>query len=86
MDRRTVRVLAAGLAFAAFAAGTPASAAGAEAPEPQDWAFGGPFGVFDAAARQRGFQVFSEVCAGCHGLGLVAYRNLVALGFGAEAV
>ena len=86
MVRRSIRVLAAGLLFAAFAADTPASAAAAGAPEPQDWSFGGMFGVFDGAARQRGFQVFKEGCAGCHGLGFVAYRNLEALGFGAEQV
>jgi ubiquinol-cytochrome c reductase cytochrome c1 subunit len=84
MDRRSIRVLAAGLLFAAFAADTPTRAA--EAPEPQDWSFGGVWGVFDAASRQRGLQVFREVCAGCHGLGFVAYRNLEAIGLDAETV
>ena len=84
MGRRSIRVAAAGLLFAAFAA--DASAAETEAPEPQNWSFGGVFGVFDAAARQRGFQVFREACAGCHGLGFVAYRNLEAIGFDAETV
>ncbi len=86
MDRLSTRVLAAGLLFAACAADAPAPAAEAEAPEPQNWSFGGLWGVFDGAARQRGFQVYKEVCAGCHGLGFVAYRNLEEIGFGTDEV
>lgn len=52
----------------------------------QDWSFSGPFGKFDAAARQRGFQVFKEVCSGCHSLSLIAFRNLAALGYSEEEV
>ena len=41
----------------------------------------GPMGKFDRAQLQRGFQVYKEVCAACHGLGLVAFRNLEDLGY-----
>ncbi len=41
----------------------------------------GPFGKFDRQQLQRGFQVYKEVCAACHGLGLVAFRDLHALGY-----
>ena len=41
----------------------------------------GPFGQFDEAQLQRGFQVYKEVCAACHGLELVAFRNLEDLGY-----
>jgi ubiquinol-cytochrome c reductase cytochrome c1 subunit len=41
----------------------------------------GPLGKFDRAQLQRGFQVYKEVCAACHGLGLVAFRNLEDLGY-----
>jgi ubiquinol-cytochrome c reductase cytochrome c1 subunit len=41
----------------------------------------GPFGKFDRAQLQRGFQVYKEVCAACHGVNLVAFRNLEALGY-----
>jgi ubiquinol-cytochrome c reductase cytochrome c1 subunit len=41
----------------------------------------GPFGRFDRAQLQRGFQVYKEVCAACHGLNLVAFRNLADLGY-----
>jgi ubiquinol-cytochrome c reductase cytochrome c1 subunit len=41
----------------------------------------GPFGKFDRAQLQRGFQVYKEVCAACHGLEQVAFRNLAELGY-----
>jgi ubiquinol-cytochrome c reductase cytochrome c1 subunit len=41
----------------------------------------GPFGKFDKAQLQRGFQVYSEVCSACHGLSLVAFRDLEQLGY-----
>ena len=41
----------------------------------------GPLGHFDRQQLQRGFQVYKEVCAACHGLSLVAFRDLAALGY-----
>ena len=46
-----------------------------------DWSFYGIFGTYERSAVQRGFQVYSENCSSCHGLKLVAYRNLAAIGF-----
>ncbi len=46
----------------------------------------GPFGKFDRQQVQRGFQVYKEVCAACHGLNLVAFRDLHDLGYGEEEV
>jgi ubiquinol-cytochrome c reductase cytochrome b/c1 subunit len=46
-----------------------------------DWSFDGPFGSYDRAALQRGFQVYKQVCAACHSMDRVAYRNLAALGY-----
>jgi cytochrome c1 len=34
------------------------------------------FGRFDRAQLQRGFQVYREVCAACHGLKRIYFRNL----------
>src|SRR5687768_3304176 len=45
------------------------------------YSFDGPLGRFDRQQLQRGFQVYKEVCAACHGLGLVAFRNLHDLGY-----
>ena len=49
-----------------------------EQPNPprQEWSFYGPFGRYDRAQLQRGFQVYREVCSNCHSLELVAFRNL----------
>ena len=41
-----------------------------------DFSFEGVLGTYDKYQLQRGLQVFTEVCAGCHGLKHVAYRNL----------
>lgn len=41
----------------------------------------GPLGQFDRQQLQRGFQVYHEVCAACHSLQYVAFRNLEDLGF-----
>ena len=45
------------------------------------WSFDGHFGTFDRAAIQRGFQVYREVCASCHGMSRIAFRNLQEVGF-----
>ena len=52
----------------------------------KDWSFSGIMGTYDRASQQRGLQVYQEVCSGCHGLRLVAYRNLKALGYNDEEV
>ena len=49
--------------------------------KPLSLASDGPFGKFDRQQLQRGFQVYKEVCAACHGLNLVAFRNLHDLGY-----
>ena len=41
----------------------------------------GPFGTFDKAQLQRGLKVFREVCAACHGLERISFRNLEDLGY-----
>ena len=46
-----------------------------------DWSFDGITGTFDRAAVQRGFKVYREVCAGCHSMKLLYYRDLIEIGF-----
>ena len=41
-----------------------------------DWSFKGIFGTFDRASLQRGYQVYQEVCSGCHSVKHLSYRNL----------
>jgi cytochrome c1 len=49
-------------------------------PPRQSWSFYGPFGKYDRAQLQRGYQVYREVCANCHSMKLVAFRDLAASG------
>ena len=41
-----------------------------------DWSFKGVTGKFDRSSLQRGYQVYKEVCASCHSMRLLSYRNL----------
>jgi len=41
-----------------------------------NWSFDGIFGTFDRASLQRGYQVYTEVCSGCHSAQHLSYRNL----------
>jgi ubiquinol-cytochrome c reductase cytochrome c1 subunit len=78
MLRHSLKALA--LALGLFAA-APAHAAGGEIAIPdRKFSFDGIFGTYDRASAQRGFQVYKEVCSACHGMRLVAYRNLGELG------
>ena len=42
-----------------------------------EWSFEGPLGKYERASLQRGYQVYTEVCSGCHSMDLLSYRNLV---------
>ncbi len=70
--------LTAALGLGLLAAGVPAPvrAAGEAHVEDFDFSFEGPFGSYDQMQLQRGLQVFTEICASCHGLHYVTYRNL----------
>lgn len=63
----TALALAPGAAFAAGAAGKTTDIG---------FSFEGPFGTYDKHQLQRGFQVFQKVCASCHGLKYLAFRDL----------
>ena len=74
-------ILALGLAAAALPmASAPAWAEEAEAENPlppmESWAFSGPFGVYDTAQLQRGYQVYRQVCSNCHSAKFMSFRNL----------
>ena len=74
-------VVVAGLAAGVSLASAPALAAGdAVAPKEVAWTFNGVFGRYNYPQLRRGLQVYREVCAACHGLRLVAYRDLAAIG------
>jgi len=62
-------------------------AAGGDGPPipSQEWRFEegpvGAFGTYDKASMQRGYKIYREVCASCHGMKRVYFRNLDALGY-----
>jgi len=79
---RTTLSLIVSLAAGLMAAASPALAAGeTKAPPDIDFSFEGPFGTYDRAAVQRGFQVYRQICASCHSLDYLAFRNLTDIGY-----
>jgi ubiquinol-cytochrome c reductase cytochrome c1 subunit len=78
MNRLTVAGFALALGAAAFA--QQARAEEDIQPPSQNWSFSGPFGTFDRASAQRGFQVYNEVCSACHAMKYLSYRNLAGIG------
>ena len=76
---RALRFVLAGALLAGLAT---AAVAQDETPTPpaQHWSFDGLFGTYDLAAAQRGFQVYSEVCAVCHSMAYLHYRDLAGIG------
>jgi len=41
------------------------------------WSHHGALASFDYASIRRGFQVYKQVCASCHSIDKIAFRNLV---------
>lgn len=75
------------IAASLIAFATPAIAAEGETHiTHQNWSFDGPTGVYDRHELQRGLQVYRQVCAACHGMNLLSYRNLEDLGYSPEQV
>ncbi len=71
--------IAAGMALATLNAAI-GHAAEIEKPKSTGWSFDGVFGTFDRQQLQRGLKVYTTVCANCHGLRLLSYRNLTEIG------
>lgn len=66
------------IAASALTLTTGGAIAAGEGGHIEDVAFAheGPFGKFDQFQLQRGLQVYTEVCAACHGLKFVPLRSL----------
>jgi len=71
---------------ALFASNAFAAGSGDVVLKHKDWSFNGPFGTLDKAAMQRGFQAYREICASCHSLDYIAFRNLSDLGYSAAEI
>jgi cytochrome c1 len=67
-------------ASAGLSAAEDATSASSNSHEPevagQSWSFAPPFGTYNNAQLQRGFQVYQRICANCHSMRLLSYRNL----------
>ncbi|MSO90016.1 MAG: cytochrome c1 [Acetobacteraceae bacterium] len=89
---RALRSLLAGAAMCGLACVTPLGVTPARAaenvvhPPQQRWDSAGVFGTVDLASAKRGFQVYQEVCAMCHGMKQMSYRHLTGLGLTEEDV
>jgi len=70
-----------GVAVALMLAGGAVLAAEGGHIEKQQWAHRGFTGQFDKAQLRRGFQIYREICSGCHSLKYIAFRNLLDIGY-----
>ncbi|HYZ33691.1 MAG TPA: cytochrome c1 [Crenalkalicoccus sp.] len=79
--RAKLRILAVAAGLLAAGGLAPAARAAGEAEVPDaHFSFEGLFGTFDRASAQRGLQVYLQVCANCHSMKQLYYRNLAELG------
>ena len=74
--KKTLVLIAAAAGLALVAAQPALASGGAEHPRKGGFSFEGPFGTFDQAQLQRGYKVYREVCASCHGMDLMYFRTL----------
>ncbi|MEC9346124.1 MAG: cytochrome c1 [Pseudomonadota bacterium] len=81
MAKFGIKTLLASVLVAGTMGGAAMAAGKVEAPKDVDWHHEGPFGTYDRAQLQRGYQVYKEVCASCHSMHFVAFRNLLDIGF-----
>jgi ubiquinol-cytochrome c reductase cytochrome c1 subunit len=79
-----LRSILAGMVTAGLLA-APAVAQEVDMPN-ERWSFNSVFGTFDLAAAQRGFEVYSNVCANCHSMTLLHYRDLSGIGLDQDQI
>ena len=86
--RKFAFAVSAAVALALGAAGIARAQDNTETPKlpHQEWSFEGVFGTYDQAALQRGFQVYKEVCAACHPVKHLYFRDLTDLGYNEDQV
>lgn len=74
--RMILRTVLAAASAAALSGAANAATGGAAEYKHNHWHFSGPFGSYDKEAVQRGFQVYKTVCASCHSVEQLSFRNL----------
>jgi ubiquinol-cytochrome c reductase cytochrome c1 subunit len=81
--KKLISLALAGLALSILP--VPASANEGQKPAKDvSYSFEGPFGTFDRQQLQRGYKVYKTVCANCHSMNLVSFRNLAEAGIFTE--
>lgn len=82
--RLLLTLLAAGTLSLSLA---PAAGAMEEMPplKTREWPQSG-LGTFDRASLQRGYQIYRDICAGCHAMRYLSFRNLEGIGFSEEEI
>jgi cytochrome c1 len=86
---KTLKTLVMAAAGAALLGAAAFAAEGQKDAKDISYSFEGAFGTFDKGQLQRGYKVYKEVCANCHAMKLVSFRNLAeegGPGFTAEQV
>jgi len=83
---RPMRSLLASAFAAALSFSAPVMAAEEPAMPNVGWKFEKLFGTYDLASAQRGFQIYSNVCANCHSMSLLHYRDLEGIGLDAAQI
>lgn len=81
MTKNLLKTIIVILTLAVLSVNNAQAAGDAPVPPEQDWSFNGMFGTYDRASMQRGFLVYKSVCAACHSMKHLSYRNLQALGY-----
>jgi ubiquinol-cytochrome c reductase cytochrome c1 subunit len=71
-----IKQLAIAATALSLSGGAALAAGGAGHVDDFDFSFEGPFGTYDTMQLQRGLQVYTDVCAACHGLKFVPLRTL----------
>lgn len=79
---RTVLVAALIASVVPVSSAKAAEGHGSSTPLPSlAWSFNGPLGTYDKAALQRGYKIYRDVCAACHSMKRVYFRNLEGIGY-----
>jgi len=81
----TAIALAVGLSVGASGALAAGGGHGPSLKQP-NWTFDGVWGTYNEAQLKRGWEVYANVCAACHALDYMAYRNLEGIGYTADEV
>jgi ubiquinol-cytochrome c reductase cytochrome c1 subunit len=76
MMKKTLKTLIAATAGICIAGDLAFAAEGQKDAKNISYSFEGPFGTFDKGQLQRGYKVYKDVCAACHSMDYVSFRNL----------